>query len=131
MRIVVLLFGFVGVVMTGTLGGLFISFDLLMDLSKEYTGGFFDFLVDSLFDVPHNDTALILFLAAAYGAFGTLLALLRCGKQGGVLLLVPVLCAAAMNPYTLAFTWMQGFAGLLSFFVKPLPLNAPKEDDDD
>jgi hypothetical protein len=130
MRFVVLLFGFVGILMTGALGVLLVSFDLLMEFSRDHTGGALDFFRDSLFEVPHNDTALVLFLAAAFGAFGTLLAFLRCGKQGGVLLLVPVLCAAAMNPYTLAFTWMQGFAGLLSFFVKPLPLNAPKEDDD-
>ena len=36
-----------------------------------------------------------------------------------------------MNPLSLAFTWLQAFAGLLSFFVSPLPLNPPKEKDDD
>ena len=127
MRFAVLLFGFVGVIMTGTLGVMLTSFELLM----EYGGESLEFLRDSPLGVPHNDTALILFITAAYGAFGTLLGFLRCGKQGGVLLLVTVLFAAVMNPYTLAFTWMQAFAGLLSFFVKPLPLHAPKEDDDD
>jgi len=68
---------------------------------------------------------------AGYGLFGTILGFLRCGKQGGVLLLVPVLFAAIMNPFSLAFTWLQAFAGLLSFFVSPLPINAKTNDKDD
>ena len=79
--------------------------------------------------IQHNDTALILFITAGYGLLGTIFGFLRYGKQGGVLLLVPVLFAAVINPFTLAFTWMQAFAGLISFFVSPLPLNAPKDDD--
>ena len=131
MRFVVLLFGFVGILMTGALGVMLVAFELLLELSKEYTGGSLDFLRDSPTAIAHNDTALVLFLAAAYGMLGTIFGFLRCGKQGGVLLLVPVLFAAVMNPYTLAFTWMQAFAGLLSFFVSPLSLNAPAKDDDD
>ena len=38
---------------------------------------------------------------------------------------LPVLFAAVINPYTLTFTLMQAFAGIISLFVGPLPLNAP------
>lgn len=131
MRFVVLLFGFVGIVMTGALGVGLVAFDMVDDLSKKYAEGSLDFLRTSLTGIPHNDTAVILFLTALYGLVGTVLGFLRCGKQGGVLLLVPVLFAAVMNPYTLAFTWLQAIAGLLCFFVSPLPIDAKAEDAND
>jgi hypothetical protein len=130
MRFVVLLFGFIGILLTGTVGVMFGLFDSFLDLMKDMAGDKLDFLRTSLTGIAHNDTGLVLFLAAAYGAVGTILGFLRCGKQGGVLLLVPVLFAALMNPYSLVFTWLQVFAGVLCFFVSPLPINSPKKEVD-
>jgi hypothetical protein len=136
MRVLVLLLGFVGVLATAAGGVGLILFTLVEDLAKMagITADSLEFLHTSVTGIPHNDTAAILFLSAIYGLFGTLLGFLRCGKQGGVLLFVPVVFAAVMNPYTLAFTWLQAFAGWLSFFVSPLPINAkaaaPDDDDD-
>ena len=141
MRFVVLLFGLLAVTLTGFMGAMFILFDVCLALVTEYeidklvkdTAGIdvVDFLSASPMAIPHSDTGLILVLTAAYGFLGTLLAFGRCGWQGALLMLVPVICASIMNPYTAVFTGLLAFTGLLSFLVSPLPIAAPLPADDD
>jgi len=131
MRFVVLLFGFLGVVMTAA-GGLAI---MLMD-------EFFTALRDNEIKVPvlpydnptgvtTGNAGLFLFLAAFYGLIGVLMAFFRCGKQGGMLILIPVLATAFMNPFSLPFTALLLLTSLMCLFIGPLPINAPKKGKDD
>ena len=133
MRFLVLLIGFVGILLTGAFGICLLFLNAVGDFFKGMgiSDQSLEFLQLSLTGFPHNDTAVVLFLTALYGLFGTLLGFLRCGKQGGVLLLVPPLFAAWLNPLALAVMWVQMFAGLLSMFVSPLPINAPSKSTDD
>ena len=129
MRFVVLLFGFVGILLTAAGGVLFAYVQATLDMLKT------DMNVDVpawVYDFPSGieprDVGLFLWIAAGYGLLGTLLAFLRCGKQGGTLLLIPALGAGLMNPVSFVFTGLQVLAAFGSFFLGPLPLNAPKED---
>ena len=66
-----------------------------MDSLSEYVADeYLSYVREPLTGVRHNDAALVLFLAAGYGLLGTFFSFLRYGKQGGVLLLVPVMFAA-------------------------------------
>jgi hypothetical protein len=136
MRFVVLLFGLISVVLTGSLGVLFLAtnvIQLLRDQNVEALKMPTDML-EQYKMAEFGDTGIFLLIAALYGLLGTVLAFLRCGWQGALLLLVPVLGAAIMHPATIVFTALQGFTALLCFFVFPLPLNATtaaSEDDDD
>ena len=148
MRFVVLLFGFLGVVLTGFIGAMFILFDaeflpLIRDNQidkqvKDLAGiDFIEFVSASPMGTSHGDTGLFLCIAAVYGLLGVLMSFGRCGWQGALLMLIPVICTSIMNPYTAAFTGLLAFAGLLSFLVFPLPINPPKpardsdQDEDD
>ena len=73
---------------------------------------------------------MFLILAAGYGFLGTILGFMRCGWQGALLMLVPVICTSLMNWYTAVFTGFLALAGLLSFLVFPAPIAASmvKED---
>jgi hypothetical protein len=141
MRFVVLLFGFLAVTLTGFMGVMFIFTDILDALITE--NGIDKIVKDAIgidvseilsaspLGIPHSHTGLILVLAAVYGLLGTLLVFGRCGWQGALLMLVPVICAAIMNPYTAVFTGLLAFTGLLSFLVFPLPIAAPQPAEDD
>jgi hypothetical protein len=141
MRFVVLLFGFLGVVLTGIIGAGFIFFDpeflpFIRDnqidkQAKDLAGiDLIEFVSASPMGTSHGDTGLFLCIAAVYGLLGTLMSFCRYGWQGALLMLIPVICTSIMNPYTAAFTGLLAFAGLLSFLVFPLPINAPKAKDD-
>lgn len=138
MRFVVLLLGIIGVVMTGAVAWFFIENSLGQILDAYAPDGQKELalsLTISPLDTPHVDTGMFMLIAAGYGLFGVMLAFGRCGWQGGLLMIVPALTVAIMNPCTLAFSGLQVFAGLLAFFVFPLPLALPaavvNEDDDD
>ncbi len=137
MRFVVLLFGFIGVLLTTAAGGAFFFYLeavgwLATQQHVEIPVNVMGYLrqTESLTKQPHLYAALFCFLAALFGLFGTILGFLRCGKQGGLLMLVPVLGAAMMDPFSLVLTSMQLITALMSFFVGPLPINAEPEDDE-
>ena len=134
MRIVVLLLGLVGVTLTAFAGVIFILFEMVHTFLKDNGVGakVIDFLSASPIGVSHGDTGLFLILAAGYGLLGTILGFMRCGWQGALLMLVPVICTSLMNWYTAVFTGVLAFTGLLSFLVFPAPIAAPqvKEEED-
>ena len=133
MRFVVFLFGFIACLLTAGVACAFLFWDSFLawaivnvpDLKLD------DSATTSMTGVSHANTGLVLLVAAGYGLLGSLFALFRCGKQGAALMLIPVLGAAFMNPYTLIFTSLQALVGFLSFFVGPLPINRPASDKDD
>ncbi len=138
MRFVLCFFGLIACLLTATGGGAFIAWDaaaafikenipenILAELKIDVNG------TTSLTGVSHANAGLVLLVAAAYGFLGSVLVLFRCGKQGGALMLISVIGAAFMDPYSLIFTALQAFVALLSFFIGPLPINPPKEKDDD
>ena len=132
MRFVVLILGLLGVAMTAFAGVVFILFDVVIKVLKDNGVGdeLIDFLSASPVGASHGDTGLFLILAAGYGFFGTILGFMRCGWQGALLMLVPVICTSLMNWYTAVFTGFLALAGLLSFLVFPAPIAASmvKED---
>ena len=134
MRFVVLLFGLLGVALTAFAGGMFILFDVVLTVLKDngVGGEVIDFLSASPIGASHGDTGLFLILAAGYGLLGTIFGFMRCGWQGALLMLVPVICTSLMNWYTAVFTGVLGVTGVLSFFVFPAPIAAPqvKEEED-
>jgi hypothetical protein len=134
MRFVVLLFGLLGVALTAFAGGMFILFDVVLTVLKDngVGGEVIDFLSASPIGASHGDTGLFLILAAGYGLLGTILGFMRCGWQGALLMLVPVICTSLMNWYTAVFTGILAFTGLLSFLVLPAPIAVPqvKEEED-
>jgi hypothetical protein len=135
MRVVVLLLGFVGIFLTASFAMILIAWNAVLKFLAESvvaadTIGFLQTSI-SLTGIQHNDTAFMLLLTALYGLLGAVLGFMRFGKQGAALLIVPPIFAAFMNPYSLAFTWVQMFAGVLSFLVSPLPINAPTKEADD
>jgi hypothetical protein len=133
MRFVVLLLGIVAVILTGSMGVLFIT-NNVREIVAQVPDGLRDLvreLTSSPLDTPHVDTGVFLLLSAGYGLLGVLLAFARCGRQGGLMLLVPVLTTALMNPFSFIFTGLQAFVGVLAFFVFPLPLAPPKSSEED
>ena len=93
--------------------------------------GLIEFLSASPVGASHGDTGLFLILAAGYGFLGTILGFMRCGWQGALLMLVPVICTSLMNWYTAIFTGVLALAGLLSFLVFPAPIAAPQVKEED
>ena len=134
MRFVVLILGLLGVAMTAFAGVVFILFDVVIKVLKDngVGDGLIEFLSASPVGASHGDTGLFLILAAGYGFLGTILGFMRCGWQGALLMLVPVICTSLMNWYTAVFTGVLGVTGVLSFFVFPVPIAAPqvKEEED-
>jgi hypothetical protein len=128
MRFVVLLFGFFGFLLTASLGIFFLAEMIRTILPENQLEQ-----VDFLFSLDSNAavTGVFLLLAAGFGLLGTLLGFLRCGWQGGVLMIVPIACCAFMNPWSLIFSGLQGVTGLLSCFVSPLPIAAPQAEEED
>jgi hypothetical protein len=133
MRLVVLLFGLVGVALTAFAGVMFILFEAVLTVLKDNGVGdkVIDFLSASPIGASHGDTGLFLILAAGYGLLGTILGFMRCGWQGALLMLVPVICTSLMNWYTAVFTGVLAITGLLSFFVFPAPIAAPQAKEED
>ena len=133
MRFVVLLLGLLGVAVTAFAGVVFILFDMVLPVLTDIGIGdkVIDFLSASPVGASHGDTGLFLILAAGYGFLGTILGFIRCGWQGALLMLVPVICTSLMNWYTAIFTGVLALAGLLSFLVFPAPIAAPQVKEDD
>src|SRR5437588_755745 len=121
MRFLVFLFGFVGCSLTAVLG-VIVLFQAPARAELNALLGENSHHADVLFDNVGKDslrTGLFLLIGAGLGLFGTLLALCRCGWQGSLLLLVPLIGPAILNPFTLAGTAVQGFSALLSLLVGP------------
>jgi hypothetical protein len=133
MRFVVLLFGLLGVALTAFAGGMFVLFDVVLTVLKDngVGGEVIDFLSASPIGASHGDTGLFLILAAGYGLLGTILGFMRCGWQGALLMLVPVICTSLMNWYTAIFTGVLAVTGVLSFLVFPAPIAAPQVKEED
>lgn len=131
MRFVVLLFGFIGILLTAAGGTLFAFLQASLDLLMEWKIEVPAWVYESYSGAEAREVGLFLWIAAGYGFLGTLLAFLRCGKQGGALMLIPVLGAGLMNPVSLLFSGLQFLVALASFFVGPLPLNPPQEDENE
>jgi hypothetical protein len=136
MRFVVLLFGTPGFFLIALTGVCMIFFNDAVGGMQEYTKAWFDFefpawIYDSFTGPPHANAGILLLLAAAYGFLGVIVSgMMRCGWQGALLMLFPLIFTAVMNPIVIPLTGLQAFAGLNSFLVFPLPINAPKEASD-
>jgi hypothetical protein len=134
MRFVVLLFGIVAVIITGSVGWFYFE-DSLPIIVRACTPDSLKGMAAPLSSTPSNwqsgDIGVFVLLSGAYGLLGVLFAFARCGWQGALLMIVPPLTTAFMNPYSLAFTAPQIFVGLLAFFVFRLPLPSPKANRDD
>src|SRR5713226_5577835 len=99
MRFVVLLLGFIGILLTAAGGVLFVYFQPVLDMLKTD----WDFERPEIktiltWSVDARVAGLFLWIAAGYGLLGVLMAFLRRGKQGGALMLIPVLGAGLLNP---------------------------------
>src|ERR1041385_899911 len=106
MRFVVAFFGFFAVLLVIAGGAALLWFD---DIVVPLDPTHWEFIAGmrTPMGVSTGNAALFMFLAAAYGALGVILALCRCGKQGGMLMLIPALGAIFMNPYIGgAFAWL-------------------------
>lgn len=130
MRFVVFIFGLLACFITLTVGGALLSWDMFLGMVREHLPP--DFKVEeipttSMTGISHAHAGICFALAGAYGLLGSLFALFRCGRQGGLLMLIPLLAAGATNPWALLFCALQGLVALLSFLVGPLPLNPPEE----
>jgi hypothetical protein len=137
MRFLLCFFGLVASSLTAALGVSFLLWDQALawglenipDLLKAASVN--ENSTKSLTGVSYANAALVVLAAAAYGFLGSILTMFRCGKQGGVLLLIPVLGAAFMEPISLVVTWFQAIVALGCFFIGPLPINPPAAKDDD
>jgi hypothetical protein len=134
MRFLVFFVGVVGSLLAGFGGWFWLDYttnraieQMLQDY-KEYGADEVLAVIMPDFEVYWNTTcwaALFLLAGAVLGLLGSLLTLLRRGRHGAVLMLLAVMGPLILNPVTFAFTAVLAFAGLLSFFVRPLPPRAP------
>lgn len=127
MRFVVLLFGFAGCFMSAGLGVCYFLFDWFIGFANEWG-------VKGLEEWMSNDpmrTAIFLLICSGLGLIGTLLGFFRCGWQGSLLLAIPLIGPAVFSPISLVGTGLQGFTGLISLFVRPLPITPPEEIDEE
>jgi hypothetical protein len=137
LRFVVLLFGLTGVAFTALVGALYLFPQVLINVIKDspvdktLAEDLIKIVAASPMGTTHGDTGVFLMAAAGYGFLGTMLGFFRCGWQGALLMLVPVTCTTIMNYHSAIFVVPLFLAGLASFGVFPLPLNAPKESDAD
>ncbi len=133
MRFAVLLIGLLGIVLTAAGGTMFAYVQPVLDMLKADLNLDVPEWLFSFAGVESRNVGLFLWIAAGYGFLGVLMAFLRRGKQGGTLMLIPVLGAGLMNPMSFVFTGLLFLTALASFFIGPLPLNAPQEktEDDD
>lgn len=125
---------FLGLIASSLTAGLGVAFLLWDSVRPEVPDDLLRFLYigeTSLTGVSFANAGLVTLVAGAYGFFGSILTLFRCGKQGGSLLVISVLGAAFMNPISLAVTWLQLLVGLCCFFIGPLPINPPAAKDAD
>lgn len=131
MRFIVLLFGFVSITLTAFVGVMFLTFATFLEILKQDLGAgkeIVDFVEQNPLSTSHGETGLFLIISAGYGFLGVMLSFFRCGWQGALLMLIPVVCAVIMNPISGIFAGPQIFTAFLSFLVFPLPINAPKKD---
>ena len=137
MRFLVLLFGLFGITLTALAGGIMIFFNDAALGINPFLKDFLQFEIpgwayEPITGPPHANAGILLLLAAFYGFLGVVLSgIMRCGWQGALLLILPVILTSLMNPLTAPFTSLQLFTGLLSFLVFPLPINAPTADSDE
>ncbi|MBI2804969.1 MAG: hypothetical protein HYX68_08310 [Planctomycetes bacterium] len=127
MRFVVLLFGFVGILLTAVGGAFFLYLEQVGRMIEQEM----EVTLPTLLNEANAEAGLFLWIAAAFGFVGMLMAFLRRGKQGAALMLVPTIGAAVIHPVSLIFSGLQAFSALLAVFVGPLPINTPKKDPDD
>jgi hypothetical protein len=134
MRFIVLLFGFMGCVLTAVVGVAYFWAPEVREIVRGFKIQELDSVLVFIFDPQDKNslqTGLFMLIAAVFGLLGTLLAFLRCGWQGSLLMFVPLVGPALISPVTLVGTSLQGFTALISMFVGPLPIETPKDDDDD
>jgi hypothetical protein len=138
MRFVLCFFGLIASTFTAGLGVFFLFSDDMVAWAIKSgfgqileAGGINENSTTSLTNVSFPNAALVTLAAAAYGFLGSILTMFRCGKQGGSLLLIPVLGAAFMNPISLVVTWFQALIALGCFFIGPLPINLSADNDSD
>ena len=134
MRFVVLFFGIIAVFLTAATGIAFLMapgvLGMIYDLNSELLTMFANALDDYKMSA-FEDTGIFLLGAAVYGLIGVVLVLARCGWQGGLLMIIPVIVTTIMHPASILFTGLQILAGLMACLVFPLPINAPSDADDD
>lgn len=136
MRVVVLFFGIIAVFLTALTGVMFLMapdfLTTLYGFENPALTLFADILVDYKFSAfAFEDAGIFLLGATLYGILGIILVTARCGWQGGLLMIVPIIITTIMHPASIAFTGLQVLAGLMACLVFPLPINAPSAADED
>lgn len=125
MRFVVLLFGLLAIPLTALVGAFFMFNDVGLKMLQDQMPEVEIPDLSSPTGASLADAGLFMLIAAGYGFVGVILSVMRCGWQGALLMIIPVLCTGIMHPYTLGASGLQVFTGLLSFLVFPVPINAP------
>jgi hypothetical protein len=124
MRFLVLLLGLLGSGLAGAFGYLVLSPGSGQELLRGYVPG-----MSAPSDIfMAANAGYFLLIGAILGIFGSILAFFRCGPQGGVLMLVSLTGPAICLPQSLFGTALLGISGILSFFVRPLPLPPPVDE---
>jgi hypothetical protein len=129
MRFIVLLFGLVSCLITAVFGALFLLSNQFLVMLHEWNVKELDTVFLSFDKDPR--VGLFLLLASAAGLLGALLAFFRCGWQGALLLFAPLVGPVFLSPIALVGVFPQAFTGLLSIFVRPLPIPSQNNEDDD
>ncbi len=98
MRFVLCFLGLIASAITAGLGVFFLLLATTLAWASEnglgpalQAGGIDENSTTSLTGVSFPNAALVTLAAAAYGFLGSIFTMFRCGKQGGALLLIPVL----------------------------------------
>lgn len=134
MRFAVCFFGLIACTLTLLVGGALIAWDTFLNFAIEHAppdAKISEWPTTSMTGVSNANAGLFIALAALYGYLGSLLTAFRCGRQGGSLMIIPVLAASAMNPYALPFMGLQLLIGLVALFFGPLPIETPTDDEEE
>jgi len=151
MRFLVLLIGLAGVALAGFVGYMFLDLQTFLNVLKEVGADNailvqiatspMEHMIPKEYVPTNGEVGLFLMIAAGYGLLGVAMSFFRCGWQGAFMIIIPVVAAAFMNPFTVAFTGLLALAGLMSLLVFPEPITEPapaptppkksKKDDDD
>ncbi len=125
MRFIVFLLGVLGSVVTGFFGWFWLDYinnQALRDMAQDYDVNIGLIMPDYATDFADTVRAgMFMATGGLLGALGSLLTVLRRGRQGAVLMILSVVGPAVFSPSTLMFTSLLAFAGLLSLLVRPAP----------
>jgi hypothetical protein len=137
MRFIIFLLGVLGSLLMAACGWFWLDHQLRWQLVEQfdlehlarqheevwYIMPDYDFDTQAMFGA-----ALFLLVGAALGLLGSLLVLVRRGRQAAVLMIVGALGPVIFKPIAIAFTGLLALTALLSLAVRPLPPPAVREE---